>query len=122
MLYNKEFLRQLDSYKNKIIYARITALNLHDYPIETIEGRITQGSINLDGTSAVRRTCSLTMVTQSFDYSNYIWSLKTKFKLEVGVSNEINSQYPEIIWFPQGIYFISSFNTSRSTNSFTITI
>ena len=30
--------------------------------------------------------------------------------------------YPDIIWFPQGIYLITSFNTSQSTNNYTISI
>lgn len=122
MMYDKEFLLNLDRNKNKTIYARIIALNLQEQPIESIEGRVTQGSISLDGASAVRRTCSLTITAQEFDYSNYLWGLNTKFALEIGVLNTVDSSYPEIIWFKQGIYFISSFNMSRSTNNFSITI
>lgn len=122
MFYDRDFLLELDKQKNKIIYARVIALTFEETPIETIEGRVTQGSINLDGASAVRRSCSLTLVAQEFDYSDYLWGLNTKFKLEIGVQNMINPNYPEIIWFPQGIYLISSFNTARGTNNFTITI
>ena len=118
----RQFLIDLDKTKVKIIYARITALRFDEAPIETIEGRITQGSINLDGDSTVRRTCSLTLVANEFNYSNYLWGLNTKFKLEIGVKNNINSAYPSIIWFKQGTYLISSFNMSRSTNNFTINI
>jgi hypothetical protein len=60
--YNKSFLSKLDKCKNKTIYARITALQFNETPIEYIEGRVTQGSINIDGDSAVRRTCSLSMI------------------------------------------------------------
>ena len=122
MFYDKDFLLQLDKTKNKIIYARITALTFNEDPIETIEGRITQGSINVDGDSAVRRTCSLTMIAENFDYQNYYWGINTKFKLEVGVSNFINPLYPDIIWFKQGIYVFTSFNTSRGTNNFSISL
>ena len=122
MHYDKNFLLQLDQQKNKTIYARITALTLQELPVETIEGRVTQGSINLDGASAVRRTCSLTIVAPGFDYSNYLWGFNTKFKLEIGVENKIDSRYEDIIWFKQGTYVISSFNTSKSSNNFTITI
>jgi hypothetical protein len=38
-------------------------MTFDELPIETIEGKITTGSINIDGSSAVRRSCSLTMVT-----------------------------------------------------------
>ena len=122
MLYDKDFLLELDKSKNKIIYAKITALTFDENPIQTIEGRVTQGSINIDGASAVRRTCSFTIVGQDFDYNNYYWGLNTKFKLEVGVQNFINPDYPDIIWFKQGIYLITGFNTSRSTSNFSISI
>lgn len=122
MLYNKEFLLELDKQKNKIIYGRIAALNFQESPIETIEGRVTQGSINIDGASAVRRTCSLTMVAQDFDYHDYYWGMNTKFRLEIGVENTIDKKYPDIIWFKQGTYLITNFNTSNSTNNFTISL
>lgn len=122
MIYDKDFLLQLDKTKNKVIYARITALTFDERPVETIEGKITQGSINVDGVSAVRRTCSLTMVAENFDYQNYYWGINTKFKLEIGVQNFINPKYPDIIWFKQGIYLFTSFNTSRATNNFTISL
>lgn len=122
MHYDKDFLLELDKYKNKIIYARITALKFNESPVETIEGRVTQGSINLDGASAVRRSCSLTLVAQNFDYNNYVWGMNTKFRLEIGVNNDIDPTYPEIIWFNQGIYLITSFSVARNTTSFNITI
>ena len=99
MLYDKEFLKELDKVKNKIVYAKVTALTVEESPVESIEGRVTQGSINLDGASAVRRSCSLSIVAQEFDYSDYLWGLNTKFKLEVGLQNDINENYPKIIWF-----------------------
>ena len=118
----KDFLLDLDKSKNKTRYARITALTFDELPIETIEGRVTQGSINVDGASAVRRSCSLTMVAQDFQYNNYYWGLNTKFKLEIGVENKINKAFPDIIWFKQGTYIFTNFNTSRSTNNFTISL
>ena len=77
MQYDLEFLTQLYHQKNLNKYARITALTLDELPIETVEGKITQGSISVDGRSTVRRTCSLTMVTHSFQSE---WALDTKFK------------------------------------------
>ena len=97
MLYDQNFLTQLDKQKNKIIYAKITSLQFNEYPIETIEGRVTSGTINIDGSSSMRRTCSLTLVTDKIDLKNYYWGVKTKFKLEIGISNKINSQYPDIV-------------------------
>ena len=122
MTYDKNFLLTLDKIKEKEIYAKVTALTFQEAPITTIEGRITAGSINVDGDSAVRRTCSLTLIAENFNYQNYTWGLNTKFKLEIGVKNKINNIYPDIIWFNQGIYILTSFNTSRSTTNFTISL
>lgn len=122
MLYDKNFLLALDKEKNKTIYVRITALTFDEKPLETIEGRATSGSINVDGSSALRRSCALSMVAQDYDFNAYYWGLKSKFKLEIGLKNTINNKYPDIIWFKQGIYLITSFNTSRSTSSLSISI
>ena len=83
---------------------------------------MTQGSINIDGASAVRRTCSLSIICQDFDYSDYYWGMNTKFKLEVGVENTIDPDYPDIVWFPQGIYLITNFSTSHSPTGLNINI
>ena len=122
MFYDKEFLKQLDQMKNKTTYAKVTALSVNELPLSQIQGKVTQGSINIDGASAIRRTCSLTLVADEYDYNDYLWGLNTKFKLEIGVKNLINPIYPDIIWFNQGIYVITSLNTSRSVSNFTFTI
>jgi hypothetical protein len=121
-LQDKDFLKELDLYRHKEKYARIIALNYAEYPIEEITGRVTGGSINVDGTSTVRRTCSLTIVAQELNFNDFYWGLSNKFKLEIGLKNDINDDYPDIIWFPQGVYIITAFNTAYATNSYTITI
>lgn len=122
MLYDADFLRELDLHREKTTYARIISLDMAENPIEQVEGQVTQGSVNVDGNSAVRRTCSLTMVAQDVNINDYYWGLNTKFKLEIGVENRIDPSYPEIIWFKMGTYIITSFNTSFATNNFTISL
>ena len=61
-LNDTEFLKQLTLQKVKTIYARIISLTIDGAPVETIEGRVTGGSLNIDGNSAIRRSCSLTLV------------------------------------------------------------
>lgn len=121
-LLDKQFLNEMAEQKERDIYARIISLDINENSIEQIEGKITTGSINIDGGSAVRRTCSLTMVSQDVNITDYYWGVKTKFKLEIGLKNKINKDYPDIIWYPQGIYVITTFNTSLSTNNCTISI
>jgi hypothetical protein len=90
-LLDKDFLKELDNCRNKEIYARVTALTLDELPIETIEGKITGGTINIDGTSAIRRTCSISLISKAININNLCWTLYNKFKLEIGVKNNIKN-------------------------------
>lgn len=121
-LFDKDFLYNLDQHHHKELYVKIIALTIDENPIEQIEGRVTGGSINIDGTSSMRRSCSITLVANDVNINDFYWGLNTKFRFEIGVKNDINSDYPDIIWFPQGTYIITSFSTSLSTNSYTINI
>jgi hypothetical protein len=98
---DKDFLYELNQYRHKEIYARIISLNYSEDPLETIEGKITGGSINIDGNSAVRRTCSISMIAKDVNIHSYYWNETNKFKLEIGVKNPFDKyqrDYP-IIWF-----------------------
>ena len=121
-LTDKDFLLQLDKAKEKEVYAKVIVLDFSENPLEQIEGRVTQGSINVDGTSAVRRTCSLSMVAEQLDINNFYWGLNNKFKLEIGLKNNISSLYPDIIWFPQGLYIFTSVNISQDIGNFSISV
>lgn len=123
-LLDKQFLKQIDADENRETYIRITALDLNDYPRETIEGKATGGSVNIDGTSAIRRSCSLSLVVPNTDViiTDEYWCYNNKFKLEVGLKNNINDQYPPILWFNQGIYLIASFGHSITASNTTISI
>lgn len=123
-LFDKEFLKQLDYSQEKETYVRIISLTNDEYPREQIEGRITGGSINIDGTSAVRRSCSLNMVALDDDaiLTDNFWCYNNKFKLEVGLKNLINNKYSDIIWFDMGIYIITSFSKSKNTNNLSISL
>lgn len=121
-LFDLEFLSSLLERKGRTLYARVTALTKDELPIEYIEGKVTGGNINIDGNSAVRRTCSLTLVAKEVNINDYYWGLKTKIKLEIGLANDINSKYDDIIWFRQGVYVITSFNVSYGTNNYSISI
>lgn len=121
-LLDKEFLKQLDLEEQKTKYVKIIALDINENPIEEITGVATQGSINIDGNSAVRRTCSLTLVANEVNYNDYLWGLNTKIELQIGIENSINTSYPEIIWFKQGVYLLTSFSMAQSDSSYTISL
>lgn len=121
-LLDSQFLLELDKHREHEVYARVIALTFDEQPVETIEGQVTSGSINIDGASAVRRTCSLSLVAKDLNINDFYWGVKSKFKLEIGLKNNINDNYPDIIWFPQGTYLITAFNTSQTTNNYNVSI
>ncbi|MBR2247104.1 MAG: hypothetical protein IJ880_08785 [Bacilli bacterium] len=129
-----DFLYELDHNRNRTTFARITSLNTNNYPIERIEGVVTAGSITLDGSSAVRRVCNLTLTTGNLNINNVYWSLTTRIKIEIGIENNLKTSkvngkiidytkiYPNIIWFPQGTYILTDFKTQAQVNNYTITL
>ena len=121
-LLDKEFLKKLDLDKKKTIFARITALNLDENPIDRIEGKVTGGSINIDGSSSVRRTINLSMIAHEININDYYWGLKAKIKIDIGLENRVDNRYDDIIWFKQGIFILTGFNTSQTTNNYIISL
>lgn len=123
-MYDKNFLKQLDLNRTKETYIKIISLTNEDLPVEEITGQATGGSINIDGTSSVRRSCSLSMTATKEDniITDKYWAYNHKFKLQVGLKNIIDRTQPDIIWFDQGVYIISNFSISESTSSLTISI
>jgi hypothetical protein len=119
-----DFLKKLDYSNLKETHIRITSLDNKDFPREELVGRATGGSVNVDGASAVRRSCSLTLTALDTDIilTDAYWCYDNKFKLEIGVTNTINTVYPDVIWFDMGIYIITSFNKSKSLNNLNISI
>ena len=127
-LTDASFLKEIDLLKTKEQYVRITILTFAEKPIADIEGNVTAGSINIDGSSSMRRTCNITFVPtqdQIIDYKdiNNLLSINKKVKVEIGITNT-TKKYPTepVIWFPQGIYVICGMSISKSTNGFSISL
>ena len=127
-LYDTSFLKELDEYNNKFCYVKIIILDMDERPISAIEGRIQSGaSINLDGNSAVRRTCNLTFVALEeendlTDIENLL-SINKKISIEKGIKNTFSTKYDnDIFWFPQGIFVITNPSISYSTGGCTISL
>ena len=159
-LLNDEFLKELDRYRNRITYARLTSLTLDSYPIEQIEGVVTNGTVTIDGDSSLRRICQLSMTTKNVNLNNVYWGVSTRVKIEIGLERKFDTslndiqgyaseanltdlinkalkennlidllnldltdkykEYPEIIWFPLGVYILTDFSTSQQVNDYVI--
>lgn len=121
-LNDKDFLRALDQQTRRTIYARVIALDWDENPTAEITAMVTGGSINIDGSSIVRRTCSLNMITTSVDVNRIDWAIRTKFRLFIGLQNDINPNYEKIIWFPEGIFIISGYSATYNNSGYTISL
>ena len=121
-LLDNEFLEKLNHEQQRELWVKILALTIDEEPVEEITGRITGGSISVDGSSKMRRSCSLTMLSTRMEVNEYIWGLNTKVKISVGMKNKINSKYEDIVWFPQGTYVLNSFSISVNNQNSTISL
>lgn len=124
-----EFLSKIDKLHVREQWVKITLLEYSsEVPLESIEGKITSGTLSKVGDSAVRRTCNLSCVVDAFKYNpediKSSYSISKKIYLELGITNSTEDYQDEkIIWFPQGVFFITSFSISSSaTGSVTINL
>lgn len=125
-LKDKDFLKKMDEQRLREQFVKITLLNWNEDPVEEIQGLAVGGTINLDGKSSLRRTCSLSIFLKDNDYSGITnvgnkFAINTKVYIEVGFTNNTDQykKYP-IIWYPQGLFIINSVSSSHSTNGTTL--
>ena len=74
LIKDKAFLRKLDESNLKVYYVKINVLDDNEIYLDSIEGRISTGSISIDGNSSIRRTGNLTFIygDNIEEDSNYI--------------------------------------------------
>ena len=122
-LLDSDFLKELVEQRERTVYARIEMLSIQEEPEEEVFGRVTQGTITIDGSSSVRRSFSLTMIPEKEQYyNNYELGLNRKIRLYIGLKNLVNKNYDDVIWFKQGTFLLSTFNVSQSVNSYSISV
>ena len=118
---NNSLLEKLVNEKIQITYAKIVTYSFDEKPLSSIEGRVSEGSIQANGASAVRRTLSLSMIAKPEianieDLDNEI-AINKKVKVYIG-----RLVGDEIMWFNCGFYVISSASVNQSTSGWTISI
>ena len=91
-LNDSSFLKEIDKMRIKEQYVKITVLNFQEQPIQEIQGKIISGNLNIDGRSAIRRTCNLTMIADAVSNNltsidNTVISINKKIRLEIGFLN-----------------------------------
>lgn len=118
----RNFLSKLDETINQKQYVKITLLNWHEQPLKEIQGALTGGTLTKDGSSSVRRSCQLSTIVDAGSYNledaSMDFAINKKIFIELGMDNVTGEwdEYP-ILWFPQGVFFISSFQIGSSAGS-----
>lgn len=126
-LKDKNFLKEMDELINKEQFVKITVLDWNENPIQDIQGYTTGGSLNLDGSSAVRRTGNLSFVvdepTNDFTRIEQLLTINKKIELQIGYTNTTTkyTDYP-IIWYPQGVFVIFNPSFSHGTNNLSMSM
>ena len=126
-LNDSAFLKQLDLQKLKEQYVKIIVLDWNEHPIQDLTGRATGGSINLDGSSSLRRTANINVfmpdVKNDIMNPDHLLSINKKVSIEIGFKNTTSYyQDYDIIWFPMGIYVIIQNNISHTMNGINVSL
>ena len=127
-LSDENFLKMIDELKIKKQYTKITVLDWQENAIQDFQGHIVSGNLNIDGQSAIRRSCNFVITLDQESSRDPIkvqklFAINTKFSLFIGIENETSyyEDYP-IIWFPLGIFVMVNPSFSHGLDGITISI
>ena len=125
-LKDASFLRKLDLENIKTFYVKILVLDKNELPLRAIEGRVSTGSISIDGSSSIRRSGSITFLAEEKDNDltdvDNLLSMNKTIKILIGIENNIDEHYDKIIWFKQGIFVITNPSISHNMQGVTINL
>lgn len=122
--YSQEVLNAIDLMPIRELFVKLEVLTWNEEPLKEIQGVLTGGNININGKSAVRRTCSLNFITTDTTVEEYI-KLDTKFKLFIGLKNHLPVKYKdlgEILWFKQGVFVFTKSSFSHNATNTTVSV
>lgn len=127
-LQDSTFLSMVDTLQIKEQYVKITVLDWLEQPIQEVQGLVTDGNGNLDGKSAMRRSCNLQAFIPNEELSNItnvnnLFSINKKIYLEIGFKNTTGyyKEYP-ILWYPQGLYIITNPSINHSASGVNLSL
>lgn len=102
---------------------KIELLNFNFETINSLEGKTISGSINVDSTADIRRTCNLGLIATNIDNNmvtsgGEIWIDKF-IKVYQGIDNPRNNN--TTVWWNMGIFLINNPNTVYNATDHTVT-
>lgn len=122
---NRDIELKLQTSQIRQLFIKIEILDQTDKVIDEVSGSAIGGNYNIDASSAVRRTCSITFKLENGflpDEKSVFW-INKRFKLYIGLKqNKTNDINEDIYWFDKGVYAIKDPSISISISESTITI
>ena len=119
---NQDIELQLQTSQTRQLFIKIEILDTDNNVINEVSGRAISGQYNIDSSSDVRRTCSVSFNLENGylpkDDNSIFW-LNKKFKLYVGLK-AFNNDEP--YWFDKGTYAIKDPSVSISVSDKQISI
>lgn len=101
---------------------KVDLLNFNFQTINSLEGKVTDGSISIDATSDIRRTCNITLVVEKSENmiapGEQVW-LDKFIKVYVGTDNPRNGN--ETVWNNMGLFLINNPESVYNATTNTIT-
>lgn len=123
--YTSEEIKQLElDLQTKLtrqVFVKIEILDQNDEVIDEVSGSAISGNYNIDSTSAIRRTCSITFNLESgyLPSESSIFWINKRFRLYIGLK-EMKSQ--SVYWFNKGSYAIKDPSVNITINENVISI
>lgn len=104
-------------------YIKVEIYDSNNNKLDSIEGNVIDGTIDIDATSNMRRQFSgLTMVITNNKYipssSSYFW-INRKVRLAIGIKNMLTDK---ICWFHLGWYYISKPDIKKTQTTYELTL
>lgn len=101
---------------------KVDLLNFNFQTVNSLEGKVTDGSISIDATSDIRRTCNITLVVENSENilapGGQVW-LDKFIKVYVGTDNPRNNN--ETVWNNMGLFLINNPESVYNATTNTIT-
>ncbi len=108
--------------KSRNMKIKVDVLNFDFQTINSLEGRVVDGSIGVDANSDIRRTCNLTLVVDQSDKmispGGELW-LDKFIKVYTGMDNPRNNN--TTVWWNMGIFLINNPNSVYNVNTNSVT-
>lgn len=126
-LNDSNFLEQIIKSHVITYFVKIIILDWQQNPINEIQGNVISANFNIDGQSSIRRTGNISFIPKDNIINimevNQLISINKKINVQIGYKN-ITNKYTDfpIIWFPLGLYVITSASISHSISDLNISL